>query len=144
MCLIASSFGLSRLRISSAQSIALWMGRAQEYGLNSMSSWYGLLIPATSSDGADLSGKAGRKPRSPSNIVSAPVNPNCAMAADVTPLRAAGPGLKRFCIEGPYISISPDACAPARPNAEVSFAGVRRDNMEAATVAPKTPHVGVV
>jgi len=52
--------------------------------------------------------------------------------------------LKRFCIEGPYISIRPDACAPASPNAEVNFAGVRRESLAAATVAPKTPHVGVV
>ena len=66
------------------------------------------------------------------------------MRAEVTPLRAAGPGLKRFCIDGPYISISPEACAPASPNAEVSFGGGSRYNLPAATVAPNTPQVGVV
>ena len=77
-------------------------------------------------------------------MVSAPVKPRLAICAAVTPLRAAGPGLKRFCIDGPYISISPEACAPARPNAEVNFAGVNFSSLAAAAVAPNTPQVGVV
>ena len=66
------------------------------------------------------------------------------MRAAVTPLRAAGPGLKRFCIEGPYISIKPETCAPASPSADTSLSFDRRRTFAAATVAPNTPHVGVV
>jgi hypothetical protein len=59
--------------------------------------------------------KAAPNPRSPSRMVSAPVKPSEASIAAVTPSRAAGPGLNRFCIDGPYISMRPDACAPASP-----------------------------
>src|SRR6188474_1407389 len=65
------------------------------------------------------------------------------MAADVMPLRAAGPGLKRFCIDGPYISISPDAWAPARPRAETVWSLSSPISRAAAIVAPNTPQVGV-
>ena len=75
---------------------------------------------------------------------SAPVNPSCAMRAAVTPLRAAGPGLKRFCIEGPYISISPRLRARQAERRRRAFRRSSRSSLPAATVAPNTPHVGVV
>src|ERR1700704_3922109 len=109
-----------------------------------MSSWYGWGRAAGGCARAGLSGNPRRKTPAPSNMVSVPVKPKCAIAAAVMPLRAAGPGLKRFCIDGPYISIKPDACAPASPNADVNLAGVNLDNLAAATVAPNTPQVGVV
>ena len=90
-----------------------------------------------------------RKPRSPSKIVSAPVKPSCAMRAEVTPLRAAGPGLKRFCIDGPYISISPEACAPASPSAEAilsfeSFSSFRRRDRRAEDAARRRRVIAAV
>ena len=58
--------------------------------------------------------------------------------------RAAGPGLKRFCIEGPYISIRPDADAPAMPSADTIWPTSSPCSLAAAMVAPNTPVVGVV
>jgi hypothetical protein len=57
-----------------------------------------------------------------------------AMSAAVT-LACRGPGLKRFCMDD-RISIRPDACAPARPSADINFAGLSRMS-PAATVARK-------
>ena len=72
------------------------------------------------------------------------MNPSWAISAEVTPLRALGPGLNRFCIDGPYISISPDAWAPASPNADTVASRSSFNSRAAAIVAPNTPHVGVV
>ena len=145
MLRMSPSAGACFFWISSAQSMALWIGRAQEYGLNSMRNSNGLSSLRTISAPAfSRPAKARRKPRSPSKMVSAPVKPRLAICAAVTPLRAAGPGLKRFCIDGPYISIRPEACAPASPKADVSFAGDSFSSLPAAAVAPNTPQVGVV
>lgn len=56
----------------------------------------------------------------------------------------AGPGLNRFCMDGPYISISPLACAPASPMAWTSRASDSPITSPAAAVAAKAPQAGVV
>lgn len=76
--------------------MALWMGRAHAYGLNSMKIGNSVPSPRVRGARSTASLYARHTPRSPSKIVAAPVNPSSAMMAAVTPLRAEGPGLKRF------------------------------------------------